>query len=520
MKKLALIVVLVLIGSAAFAQLDPFMPPNPITFGQGGAFTANAEGMNAFFYNPAGFRHDEGELTLTSVGVYTMIDRSLLDLVMDLAGIDSGGSRQSEELPLPPGLDVLVGDLTVVADWLGGLDQAELDDAIAAAQTSLEDIDPALAYILNDPSGVTEEELALIVLEADIFSDTDNDGTTNLVEILIAMDTAVGGGGTLEAALVAEGSSLSEMNDNVKEAEDSIPGGEMRLGALAGIAYTGHGLGIGLFVSADGTFNGDNILNTKGRMLTSITLAGGYAFPLGPITIGAQLRPTILGYTDIYPAELLLSGGSDMASIFGEAFYTGFYLGLDAGALFDLGPFTFGLAVKDMLPIPVKWTSYDGYEEYLAGLSAGSFFGPNEVSQDGLYQIPVMKVNVGAQFHPDLGPLSWIIDPRVNLDIHDLFGFLRYINQDENPLTADKATLGTGYNFIKRLHVGAEAAFLGGLVSARGGFYGDYLNAGIGFHLLFLDINAAVGASNLEKNAEGNFAFRQIGVSLEAALRF
>jgi hypothetical protein len=429
MKKLTLLLVLVMIGSAAFTQLDPFMPPNPITFAQGGAFTANAEGMNAFFYNPAGFRHDNGELTLTSVGVYSLIDRSLLELVMGVTGVASGVNRQSD-LPIPEELGALVGDLEKIASWLDKVnDDGELETAINAAKTVLVDINPGLAEALDDPASLTEEEITLIILEADIFGDEDNDGTTNLTEIIEAMNGAttedVLGGSYLDSG------DFSTFDSNVEAASASVPGGEMRVGALAGVAYVGNGLGLGLFVGADGTFDGDTILNSKGRFVTSVTLAGGLAFPVGPFTIGAQVRPTILGYTDIYPAELLLSG--DPSNLFTEAVYTGFYLGVDAGALFDLGPFTFGLAVKDLLPLPVQWSSYDGFEAYAAGLQGGSFFGPNEVSQEGLYRIPPMKVNVGAQFHPNLGPLNWIVDPRVNVDIHDVLGFLRYINQCRIP---------------------------------------------------------------------------------------
>ncbi len=521
MKKLTLLLVLVMIGSAAFTQLDPFMPPNPITFAQGGAFTANAEGMNAFFYNPAGFRHDNGELTLTSVGVYSLIDRSLLDLVLSTTGVASGVSRQSE-LGLPPGyeeLEALAADLVNVSDWYSGLTVDDQQRVIDAAIVEIESIDSELAASLGDTSNLTQEELIVIVLESPIFEDG-ADGETNLTNILQAMDGATVdvAAGDLTTQLGGVGWETT-MDSNARAAKETIPGGEMRIGALAGVAYTGNGIGLGLFINADGSFDGDTILNSKGRFMTSVSLAGGLAIPIGPFTVGAQVRPTILGYTDIYPAELLLGGG-DPSAIFGSAVYTGFYLGVDAGALYDLGPFTFGVAVKDILPF-VQWSSYASFDEYLAGLQGGQLLSPEKVaSQDGLYKIPFAKINVGAQFHPNLGPLNWIVDPRINVDIHDVLGFFRYINQEQNPLEADKATLGTGYDILELLHIGAEADFLGGLLSARAGFYGDYLTAGIGAHLLFLDINAAVGASDLGETPDGNVAFRQLGLSLEVALRF
>lgn len=42
----------------------PFFAASPRVMGAGGAYTANAKGLDAFFYNPAGFSAKEGELTL------------------------------------------------------------------------------------------------------------------------------------------------------------------------------------------------------------------------------------------------------------------------------------------------------------------------------------------------------------------------------------------------------------------------------------------------------------------------
>ncbi|AHC14535.1 hypothetical protein [Salinispira pacifica] len=550
-KTVLLITAFLLVSGAAFAQLDPFMPPNPITFAQGGAFTANAEGMNSFFYNPAGFRHEKGELTLTSVGVYAMLDRAILDLAGAMLGGSPDGAsfstRQSgSELPSELqglGLDELFTEVEDVAAWLGEVGDADPDAGDAAVSAALDEIaqmDPSLADDIQDlqtaienGEEVSTEQLTGAILSSPIFEENEETGNSNLTEIIKAMDKAAGeesakNGTSVPTADDSLGDGWEDSVDAaVAEAKESIPSGQMRFGALAGIAYSGNGLGLGLFVNVDGTFNGDTILSTRGRVLSSVTAVGGLSFPVGPFSVGAQLRPTILGYADVNPSQILmqqLGGGSeseemDIASIVGGAVYSGLYIGLDAGALYDLGPFTFGLTVKDLLPIPVQWSSHESVEQYAAALSGGALLGGEPVDDaSDLYKIPPMKVNVGAQFNPDLGPLSWIVDPRVNVDIHDLFGFLRYIN--EEGVQKDKATYGTSYNFVERLHVGAEAAFLGGLASVRGGFYGDFLNAGLGIHLLFLDINAGVGLSQLEKNAAGEWVFKQLGLSAEVAIRF
>lgn len=549
-KTVLLITAFLMVSGAAFAQLDPFMPPNPITFAQGGAFTANAEGMNSFFYNPAGFRHEKGELTLTSVGVYAMLDRAILDLAGALLGGDSGeasfSTRQSEsELPAELqglGLEGVFTEVESVSTWLEDVNTADPeagDAAISAALDQIATMDPSLAddiselqTAIENGEEVSPEQLAGAIISSPIFEEGES-GNSNLTEIIKAMDEAATeesdkNGTSVPTADESLGEGWEDSVDAaVAEAKKSIPSGQMRFGALAGIAYSGNGLGIGLFVNVDGTFNGDTILSTRGRVLSSVAAVGGLSLPIGPFSVGAQLRPTILGYADVNPSQILmqqLGGGSeseemDIASIVGGAVYSGLYIGLDAGALYDLGPFTFGVAVKDLLPIPVQWSSHEGVEQYWAALISGKFLGGDKVTDaSDLYQIPPMKVNVGAQFNPDLGPLSWIVDPRVNVDIHDLFGFLRYIN--EEGVQKDKATYGTSYNFVERLHVGAEAAFLGGLASVRGGFYGDFLSAGLGIHLLFLDINAGVGLSQLEKNEAGEWAFKQLGASVEFAVRF
>ncbi len=530
MKKLLILIVLVMAGSMLFAQLDPFMPPNPITFAQGGAFTAYAEGMNAFFYNPAGFRQERGELTLTSIGVYALIDESLLELAMNLNASPSISSRQSEVPAGLEGFEGLIDNVEDVGDWLGTLDTAGQDAAITAALDQIKTLDPELSDLVDQVQADIDagaepniDAILPVLLESPILEEQAG-GSSGLTSIIQAMDDASGSGYTTYYATNNPDDTngwQDNVDSSVSAAKDSIPSGEMRFGALAGVAWSGNGLGFGLFVNADGTFKGETILSTKGRIINSITLVGGLSLPVGPFSIGAQIRPTILGYTDINPAVVLasLAGGEnqdvDIMSLFGNTVYTGLYLGLDAGALYDLGPFTFGVAIKDLLPIPVRWSSYEGIEEYTQGLSGGNFFGPGELDEGTrVYQVPPLKINVGAQFNPNLGPLNWIVDPRVNVDIHDLLGFLRYINEDR-----DQATLGESYNIIERLRVGAQAAFLGGLATARAGFYGDYLNAGIGVHLLFLDVNAGVGLSQLEETDDG-FAFQQLGVTFEAAIRF
>ncbi|MBN1698211.1 MAG: hypothetical protein JW881_11910 [Spirochaetales bacterium] len=49
------------------SKQPPFLPVNPAVMAQGGAFTADANGYNSLFYNPAGFAVGDGGLTIASI---------------------------------------------------------------------------------------------------------------------------------------------------------------------------------------------------------------------------------------------------------------------------------------------------------------------------------------------------------------------------------------------------------------------------------------------------------------------
>ena len=552
MKKTILVIFIFLIGSSVFAQLDLFMPPHPITFGMGGAFTADPAGITSFFYNPAGFASEEGEMTITSATVYALFDPALVPLIEKLLNgavaipSPTTSARQSPPTPpgggipggfaglLPEGLLDLANQLSGVSNWLNELEGAEKTAATSAAVRQLIELDEGLADLLPDPDNAEEignlDQQALIeaFVDSPILEENEETQNSNLVEILDAMNEAA-------AAAAAEegragdyediGDSLgttdgtdwkTSLNSTVKKSRESMPGGSIRLGGLVSVAYAGNGFGVGLFVGADAPLNGKTLLSTKGRVVTNISLAGGFAIPIGPFTIGAQIRPMLLGYTDINPIQALLK--KDPALLIQGTVYTGIYVGVDVGALLDLSPFTLGLAIKDILPLPVQWSSYNGFTEYLTGLSQFQPLGTGTVSaeeQKTLYQIPPLKVNFGVKFHPDFA--TDVIDWKINADIQDVFGFIRYL--EYNPHTGDKATLGDGYDFLDYLHVGTELSFLDGLAAVRAGFGDGFLSAGLGLDLWILDINVAGGLSDLRENAQGNLEFKQAGFSIEVALR-
>lgn len=514
--------VLLLLPGILFAQADPFLPPTPVAVGQGGAFTANAEGMNAFFYNPAGFARD-GEFTLLSVTPWAFMDKSLLDFLIKTLDLASGEepagsvSRQLDPETLAQfGIDdEAIAGLEEVANWGGGLTPEQQEAAINSVVT-----DETVKKNLK-ASGVDVESLQSLIENPETTQEELSEALGGVVIAVISNPEL------LESTLIAasegaqsangEGlpkSTIEKVASTLDPAENpKIPSGNLRAGAQVALGYVGHGFGLGAFVTADAQFRGKNIFGAKGRILNTVTLAAGLAFPIGPITLGAQVRPTFMGYSNVNPSSMinsLIGGGEpELQALIGDV-YTGFRIGVDVGALWDIGPFTLGAAIKDILPFKLQQaTKYTG-EEYLSLLTAGEL--PLNtgapVPDEELYDVPPFKLNVGASFHPDLGALSVLFDPRISVDVRDLIGIIRAGNDDAylDP---------TVWDF---LNIGAEVKILR-FASFRAGMYDGYLTAGVGAHLLFLDINAAIAVSGLNTDLEP-VQFKNVGFTLETAIRF
>ena len=551
MRKILLSFLILSVAGFGFAQTDIFFPPNPGAFGQGGAYTANAEGLNAFFYNPAGFARD-GEFTLLSVNPYAFASGSLIDFAIGLAngsiklpGSDQSViSRQSGDEDSDPfaGLDLealgiseaLMDEFIKVGNFVGedeDFDMAEdmptiLEDeavqkAFKDAGISQDTIDQLIEDGANaeDPEAYLQEVLVVV---APVL--TNPEALTAVLDATVDVAVANGASGDPETAYDRQ-----VVEKEGKKMADKFPSGNLRAGAMVSIGYVGNGLGFGLFIGADAIFNGANILTTKGRVFNTVTFAAGFAVPIGPLTLGAQVRPTFVGYSTVNPSEffsaMMVGDGTmpDPSALVGDV-YTGFRIGFDVGALFDLGPFTFGAAIKDLIPFQLQSVSAFTPESYGEALASGELpLGPDaggreltKSEMESLYQVPPLKVNVGASFHPDLGGFSNIIDPRVSVDIHDVFGFVRNIGDNADEVIQEKTTI------LNYLNLGAEVKFLR-FASVRAGYAGGVdggaLSAGLGLHLLFLDLNAAVAATNFQSTPDG-VSFKNLGASVELAIRF
>ena len=269
-------------------------------------------------------------------------------------------------------------------------------------------------------------------------------------------------------------------------------------GANLGIGYVGNGFGIGTFVTADAYAAGDTLAGAVMDVDLQFNAVIGLArtvrlFGLG-LTLGGNLRPFYRAVGDIPLSEVIgaMMGDSNPDDVFlSKELISGFGLAADIGAAVELGSLTLGLTVRDIAP------SFLAYRTTVRAL-ADSGFVASSGSPAGSFSL-TPNVVLGASWHPDLGALSRILDPRVLLEIQDPLAAIR-----------DRAS------FWNLVHAGIEVEALGFLV-LRAGVNKGWLSAGMGLDLFFLNIDAAVFTEELgwRPGQKG-----RSGVALQAAIRF
>jgi len=485
----ALILLVCAVGLQA-QPFDPFMPESAVVMGRGGSFTATATGYNSFFYNPAGFARS-GEFTLASANLWAFMDRDLVDIAQGIVTSSVGTSRG---IPGAPGARTLDPDA-----------YAGLEDDFAALQDWIETTDPAvigeIARTAAGSSGVTFEEGDDI---ADVIAAA---GTNDVVAFLEEFERVA-------ESDPAYGYPTDLLSDLVAEVEAGLPGGYLRTGAQVGLGYVGNGIGLGLFANAEATVDGSNILQAYGTAYNTITFVGGLGLTFGNLHLGVAIRPTVFGYTRVNAGPILgsyLSGQSiDLTTMFSSTVFYGSGLGVDAGLLWELGPFSVGLAAKDLLGTAVAYrkTDFATYYEALlaASLPAGSEL--TETERANAWSIP-MKINAGFEFHPDLGVLSSLIDPSLSVDLLDMTSAVRTWQAGEQVTAAQ---------VVDMLNFGGELKLLE-FLSLRGGYYGGYLSGGVGLDIFVLDVNAAI-AGDFGLDDAGAWGFSNVGGSVEVGIRF
>jgi len=502
-KKIYILMILLvaLAGTQVFGQFDPFDPQNPTVMGQGGSFTANAEGYNAFFHNPAGFAR-KGDFTLTSINTWAFMDRQIFDLIVKLAteGMPDGGE---------PAMQTVSSKETTEEDPFASINWEDYGIDPETGEELLRQVEEIETWV----SEQSEEDLTTLFEEitenSEVLADIDLENVEGIDDIIEQVD--VEDIFTLLDEIEEADPTFPVKSEELKETINAaLPGGNIRVGAMAGLGWVGKGIGLGAFFNTEVNLKGENILFAKGKAYNTTTFVGGLGLNFGNLSVGGAVRPSLLSYTVVEPypiiQSLMFGDGSEemsVASIFANQIFYGWGLAFDVGALYDLGPLTFGLAVKDLFGTQYDYRKSD-FDPFLEAIQQVSLPEGEELTEEeaaSAWKVP-MKISVGAQFHPNLGFLRYIIDPRVSLDIVDLTGFLHAKEAGEN------------FNALDMIHFGSEVKLLS-LLKVRAGYYGGYLSGGLGLKLLFLDVNAAVAG---DFDSEGNFS--NIGGSIEAAIRF
>jgi hypothetical protein len=303
------------------------------------------------------------------------------------------------------------------------------------------------------------------------------------------------GGGTGSSS-----SALSFLNNQVSA-------GGFGIGMSAGIGYVGGGLGLGMMIIEDSYVYGPDLAGAHGDFTATIGFIGGLSVPLDvlgfKLHVGGDLRPMIRVHSPISNTVAngmltALADGNDLLIPLNsaDALY-GLGIGLDLGAIAELGWFTFGLSVRDLGGTQFKYNkSTFGTFSSTVG-STLRFPGGSSVTGD-TYVIP-MNVGVGAAYHPDLGAFKYWVDPSVSIDLQDLVG-----------------VMDGSYSIWYALRGGVELKLLN-MFALSAGLSQGYLTFGTGVKLLVLDLNFALFTQELGAHLGDR---PRAGAALDLAIRW
>ncbi len=298
-------------------------------------------------------------------------------------------------------------------------------------------------------------------------------------------------------------------SDFLSTINEQVTTGGVGIGFAGGMGFVTKGLGLGMAVVLDSYLYGPTLLGVEGDLTGTIGFIGGYAVSLNllglSVKIGGDIRPMVrvhvpLDNSDAIGLLVSFAQGNDIVNALNDVrAYHGFGLALDMGTIISMGPFKVGLSVRDFGGTRFYYT-YNTVKEVTDSFQTGGGFpeGTEIDMREYNYSIP-MNVSAGFAFHPDLGILSFIIDPSLHVDLGDM----------GSVITGDKS-------IWTLLHAGADVRLLS-LFSVRAGINQGYITMGAGIKLLFLDFNMAVFTREMGKHV-GDIP--NSGVTLEAALRF
>jgi hypothetical protein len=289
-------------------------------------------------------------------------------------------------------------------------------------------------------------------------------------------DEFIGLAGQFAGGTSSTASILTFLNNQVTR-------GGIGAGASWGIGYVGGGLGLGASLILDSVLSGPSLLGVTGDLVGTVGFIGGLSVPFDvggyKVHVGGDVRPMIRLHAPLTNAtalgmlNALANGGDVLASLGSGKAYYGVGIGLDLGAIAELGWFNVGMSIRDLAGTQFRYST-SSFSVVQSALSSSLQFPTNGtlVTTDQ-YVIP-MDIGMGVAFHPDFGTFNNIFDPSISLDMRNIVGALAG--------TASPWTL---------LHLGVEARLFS-FFTLRGGINQGYVTLGGGMKFLVFETDFAI----------------------------
>ena len=262
--------------------------------------------------------------------------------------------------------------------------------------------------------------------------------------------------------------------------------GGLGAGSSMGMGYVGDGFGLGAAFIVDSLLFGPTLLGVTGDLTATLGFIGGISLPFEiggtKVHVGADVRPMIRMHSPItyVTANAIISalqtGGNVISALNSATTYYGSGIGLDLGAIAEIGWFSVGVSIRDLGGTQFNYSSntFGALTTTLA--SQGGF--PSGSGVGDRFVIP-MDVGLGVTFHPDLGTTKLFFDPRFSFDMRNING-----------------AIDGSADFWTVFHLGTEIRLLN-MFTVRGGLNQGYLTLGGGIKIFFLDMNVAIFTQEL-----------------------
>ncbi|MGO9310939.1 MAG: hypothetical protein ACLQDL_18190 [Spirochaetia bacterium] len=289
--------------------------------------------------------------------------------------------------------------------------------------------------------------------------------------------------------------------------DNQVTSGGVGAGGAWGIGYVGGGLGLGASFILDSVLSGPSYLASTGDLTGTLGLIAGLSVPFDVggfrLHVGGDVRPMVRVHallTNTVAVGILnaLSDGGSVLSQLGAApALYGVGIGVDLGAIAELGAFNVGLSIRDLGGTQFRYNTTP-FSVLTSSLASSLQFPSSGSVVSDQYVIP-MDIGMGVSFHPDFGTFNNTIDPTFSLEMRNIVGGLS----------------GTD-SVWTLLHLGIETKFFSSF-TFRTGLNQGSLTLGGGLKFLVFDLNFAVFTREL-----GTYVGEQplSGMTFDAAIRW